>query len=423
MINRFVFLISAAAGFFLTAFLAGPLSANAQVRTILFPVNGTSSFWNDFYQPRGISGERKHLGNDIIAAKMTPVVALVDGYIVEAVSPQAPWGYSITIEDPDGFQYVYLHLNNDTPGTDDGKGGEANAYAPGIRQGMYVAKGKHIGWVGDSGNAETTVPHLHFEIRAPKTYAAINPFESLALAAAQRDPSGIMIKIAANVGTPHYDEGNVGVVPSSRYIFTKALEQGLTSDEVRQLQMVLNNLGYYHDTYITTYFGPATRAAVVDFQKRQGIDPIGIVGPKTRAALNSLNLAAAVLSGGYYVYPRTVSPASLSPLPPTPPPQPPSVTMPTAATDIKIVPGTSTVTLTTKINPHGAPTIYSYEYGQYVTDKETQRQSIGSGFAEVSATITVTGLLPGREYTFRMIAQNALGKVTGKTFTARTLSQ
>ncbi|MFH1712358.1 MAG: M23 family metallopeptidase, partial [Patescibacteria group bacterium] len=64
-----------------------------------------------------------------------------------------------------------------TPGTDDGNGGVENAYASGVRQGVRVNRGQLIGWVGDSGNAESIGSHLHFEIYNGGT--AINPYESL----------------------------------------------------------------------------------------------------------------------------------------------------------------------------------------------------------------------------------------------------
>jgi murein DD-endopeptidase MepM/ murein hydrolase activator NlpD len=63
-----------------------------------------------------------------------------------------------------GVTSVYIHLNNDTPGTDDGRGYPEWTYAPGIEVGTEVEAGQFIAWVGDSGNAERTAPHTHFEI-------------------------------------------------------------------------------------------------------------------------------------------------------------------------------------------------------------------------------------------------------------------
>jgi hypothetical protein len=268
------------------ASIALHLPASAAVRSITFPINGTSSFRNDFSEPRA-NGAREHLGIDIIATKMTPVVAAIDGTVSYVVSPQASWGYSISIRDAEGYQYRYLHLNNDVPGTDDGKGGEANAYAPGVRRGVKVAKGDVLGWVGDSGNAEATVSHLHFEIRDPKRIP-INPYESL-LAAVASSTHNIAVRDANSAITtqPQNGEG-ADTELASTYEFTKPLSVGSRGEEVRELQMRLKALKYFFYPEITSYFGSVTENAVVDFQRANSIDPIGIVGPKTRAALNSV---------------------------------------------------------------------------------------------------------------------------------------
>src|SRR3546814_5724289 len=73
-------------------------------------------------------------------------------------------GYRRTVAGDDGRTYSYVHLNNDTPGTDDGRGTANQAYAPGVAQGKRVERGQHIAFMGDSGNAEATQAHLHFSI-------------------------------------------------------------------------------------------------------------------------------------------------------------------------------------------------------------------------------------------------------------------
>ena len=183
-----------------SAALAAPAHAGF-VREIVFPVNGSHSFSDDFGDPR--SGGREHLANDILAKKMTPVVAAKEGVIRYIVIPEAPWGYALYLEDADGWQYRYLHLNNDTPGTDDHNGGPENAYAPGIARGTRVVAGQLLGWVGDSGNAESTGSHLHFEMWTPD-HAAINPYESLLAATPPSlvGPSGeiVITKLIVSVG-------------------------------------------------------------------------------------------------------------------------------------------------------------------------------------------------------------------------------
>ena len=258
-----------------------PAYASAQtVRQIEFPVGGPNSFSSDFGAPRG-GGTRSHMGNDIIAAKMTPLLSAIDGKVEYLVSPEASWGYEIALVDSDGYQYLYYHVNNDNPGTDDDKGGESNAYAAGLARGQSVVKGQQIGWVGDSGNAENTVPHLHFEIHDPN-YIAIDPYPSLMAATGAFRNSNTMVGITPD--TRSLLEHAVDGRPDD--VFKSILEQGAEGAEVRELQITLKVIGLLDADSITGYFGPKTRAAVIEFQKRQSIDPIGIVGVKTREVLN-----------------------------------------------------------------------------------------------------------------------------------------
>src|SRR3989344_218768 len=136
------------------AFGLFPVAVHAEVRAIVFPTVTTATFSDDYGDPR--SGGRVHEGIDIMGgAKMTPLYAAVDGRVS-------------SVEDADEWQYLYYHVNNDTPGTDDGVGCDTYAYASGITRNASVTKGQLVGWMGDSGNAENVGPPLHFEIRKPR---------------------------------------------------------------------------------------------------------------------------------------------------------------------------------------------------------------------------------------------------------------
>src|SRR5262249_46808155 len=80
----------------------------------------------------------------------------------------------------DGWEYWYIHINNDTPGTDDGANPRQWRFAPGIAVGTHVKAGQFIAYMGDSGDAETTQAHLHFELHEPSG-TAIDPYTSLKL--------------------------------------------------------------------------------------------------------------------------------------------------------------------------------------------------------------------------------------------------
>ena len=76
-------------------------------------------------------------------------------------------------------------------------------------------------------------------------------------------------------------------------VFVHTLGIGSKGEEVKQLQQKLKDLGYFKHPKITGFFGPATKAAVVAFQKAQGIEAApGKVGPSTRAVLNAMNVSA-----------------------------------------------------------------------------------------------------------------------------------
>jgi len=145
------------------------------IRDIVFPIIGNVRFSDDFGAPRV---GHTHAGNDIFGVKMQQLVAAQDGYLSHVPFPEPYYGYSVFLDGDDGYDYWYLHMNNDNPGTDDGLGGGINAYAYDIESRNPVTKGQLIGYIGDSGNAEQTSPHLHFEIHRSDGNV-INPYQTL----------------------------------------------------------------------------------------------------------------------------------------------------------------------------------------------------------------------------------------------------
>ncbi|HEX5744083.1 MAG TPA: M23 family metallopeptidase [Candidatus Saccharimonadales bacterium] len=149
----------------------GAMAAGAYV----FPIIGPSSYSDDFNAPRS-SGP--HHAIDIIADRHQKIISRTNGTITFVGYPQPSWGYAVYIRADNGHSYGYLHMNNDNPGTDDGNGGGYYAYAPDVVVGKRVKAGQQIGYVGDSGNSEFSVPHLHFEV-ADNDGKAINPYDGL----------------------------------------------------------------------------------------------------------------------------------------------------------------------------------------------------------------------------------------------------
>ena len=148
------------------------------VRPMTFPVLGGVSRYADTHgAPR--SGGRSHQGQDLMGPKMTELVAANDGTVTALRHDSSGLsGNSLTITDSAGWKYVYIHLNNDRPGTDDGANIFDQAFAPGLRRGSVVEAGDLVGYMGDSGNAEDAGSHLHFELHRPDD-TVVNAYPSL----------------------------------------------------------------------------------------------------------------------------------------------------------------------------------------------------------------------------------------------------
>ncbi|MDO8848482.1 MAG: M23 family metallopeptidase [Coriobacteriia bacterium] len=122
----------------------------------LFPVAGPNEYIDSWGFPR--SGGRRHKGTDIMATAGTPLVAVKDGTVTSGGSSLG--GITLWLETDDGTRYYYAHLQSIEVGS-----------------GRVVA-GQVIGYVGSTGNASASAPHLHFEIHRP---SAVNPYSELQL--------------------------------------------------------------------------------------------------------------------------------------------------------------------------------------------------------------------------------------------------
>lgn len=127
------------------------------VRVFPLPIDAPMDFADTYGAPR--PGGRIHEGTDIFAAEGTPVLA-VDAGDVQFHPLEGIGGNVAYLRTEDRTRYVYSHLQ--------GFEGASRKVAP----------GELIGRVGNTGNASSTKPHLHFEIH-PLEGAAINPFPAL----------------------------------------------------------------------------------------------------------------------------------------------------------------------------------------------------------------------------------------------------
>lgn len=159
---------------------SGPAAALASAQTPdfvfqAFPHDSVDVGFSNSWGARR-SGGRGHTGTDIISPRGTEIVAVADG-IVTAMGKSGISGYFIRLDHGGGWTTAYIHLNNDTAGTDDGDGGSWTAFHPTLMEGDRVVAGQVIGYVGDSGNAEGTIPHTHFAIKFEGR--RLNPYDYL----------------------------------------------------------------------------------------------------------------------------------------------------------------------------------------------------------------------------------------------------
>ena len=154
-------------------------TANAAVPyRIVFPVVAKATYSDDFGAAR--SGGRTHQGNDIIATRRAPVVAVERGTVSKWTSSTSA-GCMLYLYGASGTVYQYVHLNNDLTSSNDTSWNRCTngvAYAPGLESGDAVRAGELVGYVGDSGNADGGAPHLHFELH-PDGGAAVSPYDWL----------------------------------------------------------------------------------------------------------------------------------------------------------------------------------------------------------------------------------------------------
>jgi hypothetical protein len=151
-------------------------AATKPVPRLVFPVVGPVTYTDDFGAPRGRS---VHEGNDLMAPRKALAVAAEAG-TVKFHTTSARAGCMLYLHGVSGTEYLYVHLNNDLGATNDNRGSckPGVAFAPGLKTGQRVEAGEHIGYVGDSGDANWAGPHLHFEVH-PGGGAPVSPYEYL----------------------------------------------------------------------------------------------------------------------------------------------------------------------------------------------------------------------------------------------------
>ncbi len=194
-------------------------------RDIVFPIVGATRSINGFGSCRD-NCTREHHGVDILTYgwKGLPVVASHNGVITE-IRDDGEW-CNVEVTGEDGWYTRYVHMNNDTPGYDDE---DYLCVPPGLVEGSVVKAGQLIGWVGDSGNAEHTQPHIHYEIRMPSGLP-VDPLRSLKAArhvSLYQIGSDDPFATAAQIAMSAYPEGAPVVTVMAIDDYTTMLDSGV----------------------------------------------------------------------------------------------------------------------------------------------------------------------------------------------------
>ena len=140
-------------------------------RKLLLPVQGydAKKLRDNFDETRG--GIRKHEALDIMAPRGTPVIATDDGTIAKLFRSVAGGITVYQFDATEKFAYYYAHLDR---------------YRDGLKEGEAVKRGDVLGYVGSTGNAPESAPHLHFtifQLGPEKKWwrgKAVNPYPYLA---------------------------------------------------------------------------------------------------------------------------------------------------------------------------------------------------------------------------------------------------
>ncbi len=140
--------------------LLGALDAPVAFEGFVFPVQPPYAYSDTYGADRmmGSPFQHQHQGVDIFAREGTPVVATKRG-VVYSIGVARLGGNRVWLKDVDGTCYYYAHLV---------------AFASGLYENKIVESGEVLGFVGTTGNAVGTPPHLHYEIH-PQCAGPTNP--------------------------------------------------------------------------------------------------------------------------------------------------------------------------------------------------------------------------------------------------------
>jgi murein DD-endopeptidase MepM/ murein hydrolase activator NlpD len=147
---------------------------------LAFPVQGkTSKQIDSYFGADRDGGRRKHEGVDIFASKGTPAIASASGIITGVGTNSLGGNVAFVTDNERNIRIYYAHLDRWN-----------------VTEGQRVSVGDTVGFIGNTGNARTTGPHLHYGIY-DIAGGAVNPLPFIRLG---RGPAGQPLLPASQLG-------------------------------------------------------------------------------------------------------------------------------------------------------------------------------------------------------------------------------
>lgn len=271
-----------------------------------------SNITPDFGDPRG-GGTRSHEGQDMIAPLGTPIITPTEAVVTSVGNGESSGKYVYTAN-PGGERFRYMHLDD----------------IGNIKAGDVLQEGDYIGTVGDTGNAQGGVAHLHFEVRERE---AVDPYPRITKEYTLEEKMELVVRMfkdlddedemaeflvetyprefgeALNKGydlptevkTALRKAGIVDVsdlmaqlekiIASIPKVVVKdlALESSGVEVQLMQVYLIQRNVGpasaMLARSGATGYFGPVTEAALLEYQAHKDGDETGIYNAATRTLM------------------------------------------------------------------------------------------------------------------------------------------
>lgn len=258
---------------------------------VLFGV-AVDDLYPNFGDPRD-GGAREHEGLDIMAPLGMPVVTPTDAVVLRTGDGSGS-GLYVRTANPGDETFIYMHLDEIAD----------------IDEGDELEEGDVIGYVGNTGNAQSGAPHLHLEIREDgdptdpfdrltETFSLAERIEFLEGALRDHDDEDELAEmlvrehlgafIQARAEGIELPDAIIDALPEDlqedgAFAPVRDLTIGDLGTDVTVLQSILISSGHLDVPSPTGYFGPMTESALASYQAENGISPAsGYYGPITRA--------------------------------------------------------------------------------------------------------------------------------------------